>query len=59
MNGMELHRHPILLPDNLMQKVGGGYGLTKIDLLDAYNQIMLTPESQSRLALSTHRGVLL
>jgi len=33
-----------------MQKVGGG---------DAYNQIPLSPESQKRLALSTHRGVLL
>ena len=42
-----------------MQKLGGGYGFTKIDLSDAYNQIMLTFESQRRLALSTHRGVLL
>ena len=42
-----------------MQKLGGGYGFTKIDHSDAYNQIMLTPESQRRLALSTHRGVLL
>ena len=42
-----------------MQKLGGGHGFTKIDLVDAYNQIMLAPESQRRLALSTHRGVLL
>ena len=42
-----------------MQKLGGGYGYTKIDLADAYNQIKLAPESQRRLALSTHRGVLL
>ena len=32
---------------------------TKVDLADAYNQIRLGPESQKRLALSTHRGVLL
>ena len=51
--------HPIPRPEDLMQKLGGGYGFTKIDLSDAYNQIMLTPESQRRLALSTHRGVLL
>ena len=37
----------------------GGYYFTKIDLADAYNQIKLAPESQKRLALSTHRGVLL
>lgn len=29
------------------------------DLADAYNQIPLAPESQKRLALSTHKGVLL
>ena len=53
------HRHPMPLPDELMQKLGGGFGYTKIDLADAYNQIKLAPESQRRLALSTHRGVLL
>ena len=53
------HRHPMPLPEDLMQKLGGDYGFSKIDLADAYNQIMLAPESQKRLALSTHRGVLL
>ena len=41
-----------------MQKLGGGYGFTKIDLADTYNQIPLSLESQKQLALSTHRGVL-
>ena len=40
-----------------MRKLGGGYGFTKIDLADAYNQVRLGPESRKRLALSTHRGV--
>nr|KAG5696115.1 hypothetical protein BaRGS_020516 [Batillaria attramentaria] len=48
------HRHPMPLPEELMQKLGGGFGYTKIDLADAYNQIKLAPESQRRLALSTH-----
>lgn len=56
---LEDHRHPLPLPEELMQKLGGGFGYTKIDLADAYNQIKLSPESQRRLALSTHRGVLL
>ena len=56
---LEMHRHPMPLPEELMQKLGGGYCYTKIDLADAYNQIKLAPESQRRLALSTHRGVLL
>ena len=42
-----------------MRKLGGGYGFTKIDFADAYNQIKLALESRKRLALSTHRGVLL
>ena len=56
---LETHRHPIPRPEDLMQKLGGGCGFTKIDLADAYNQVKLAPESQKRLALSTHRGILL
>nr|KAG5702950.1 hypothetical protein BaRGS_034723 [Batillaria attramentaria] len=47
---------PAVPIQELMQKLGGGFGYTKIDLADAYNQIKLAPESQRRLALSTHRG---
>ena len=56
---LETHRQPIPLPEDLMRKLRRGHGFTKLDLADAYNQITLAPESQSRLALSTHRGVLL
>ena len=56
---LETHRNPIPTPEKLMQKLSGGYGFTKIDLADAYNQIPLGPESQKRLALSTNQGVLL
>eukprot|EP00731_Ephydatia_muelleri_P001282 Em0001g1282a len=58
---LEPHRYPMPLPDDLIRKLSGGYGISKIeiDLADAFNQIMLGPESQKRLALSTHRGVLL
>ena len=56
---LEPHRYPMPLPEDLMHKLSGEYGFTKIDLADAYNQIMLGPESQKRLGLSTHRGVLL
>ena len=53
------HRQPVPLPEDLMRKLQGGYGFTKINLADAYNQVQLAPESQKRLALSTHGGVLL
>ena len=54
---LETHCYPIPTPERLMQKLSGGYGFTKIDLEDAYNQIPLGPESQKRLTLSTHQGV--
>ena len=56
---LEDHSHPLPLPEELMQKLGGGFGYTRTDLADAYNQIQLASKSQRRLALSTHRGVLL
>ena len=56
---LEPHRYPMHLPEDLMRKLSGGHGFTKVDLADAYNQVMLGLESQKRIALSTHRGVLL
>ena len=44
------------LPEDLMRKLSSGYG---IDIADAYNQVLLGPESQKRFALGIHRGVLL
>jgi len=42
-----------------MRRLGDGYGFTKIDLADAYNQVRLGPKSRERLVLITHHGVLL
>ena len=56
---LETHRQPMPLPEDLMRRLGGTHYFSKVDLADAYNQIELGPESQKRLALSTHRGVLL
>jgi len=47
------------LPENLIIKLASGYGFMKIDLADACNRTRLVPISRKRLALSTHRGVLL
>ena len=56
---LETHRQPMQLPEDLMRRLDGTHYFSKVDLTDAYNQIELGPESQRRLALSTHRGVLL
>ena len=42
---LKKHRHPILMPEDLMQKLSGGYYFSKIDLAEAYNQIKLAPKS--------------
>ena len=56
---LEPHRYPIPPRSDLLRKLSDGPYFTKIDLADAYNQILLSPDSQNRLALSTHRSVLL
>ena len=56
---LKTHWQPIPLPEDLMRELSSGYCFTKIDLADAYHQVQLAPDSQRRLAPSTHRGVLL
>ncbi|KII64356.1 Retrovirus-related Pol polyprotein from transposon 17.6 [Thelohanellus kitauei] len=53
------HRQPIPIVDELISKLNVSYYFSIIDLANAYNQICLTPQSSSRLPLSTHRGVFL
>ena len=56
---LAVHRHPLPSLEELMRKLGDGHGFSKIDLADACNQVKLGPQSRKRLALSTHRRVLL
>ena len=51
---LETH-HPTPSQDDLMQRLSGSFYFTKIDLVNSYNQVKLSPESQRRLALSTYR----
>ena len=43
--------------EDLMRKLGGGYGFTKIDLADANTRSYWFPKVQNCLALNTNRGV--
>ena len=49
--------NPIPFPEDLMRKLGGGYGFTKIDLADANTRSYWFPKVQNCLALNTNRGV--
>ena len=55
---LEDNRQPISLPEDFMRKLGIGYCFNKIDIANA-NQICLSPDRQKKLALRTHKGVLL
>jgi len=46
---LETHRHPLPLPEELMRRLGGGYGFTKTDLADSYNQVSSGPKSREGL----------
>lgn len=50
---LEGPHQPKPLPEDLIKKLGGGHGFSKINLPDACNQICLVPESQRRLVLSS------
>ncbi|KII63940.1 hypothetical protein RF11_10840 [Thelohanellus kitauei] len=56
---LDEHRYPIPSIDELLRQLNGYHYFTKVDLANAYNQIRLSPDSQKRLAISTHRGVFL
>ena len=42
---LEMPRHALPHPEDLMQKLSGGYCFKKLNLADAYNQIKLAAES--------------
>ena len=52
---LESHCHPLPRSEDLIQKLGGEFGFTKINLADAYKQSRFAPELRKRLALSAHR----
>jgi len=55
---LETHRHPLPLTEELMRRLGGGYGFTKTDLADACNWarkvVKARAEHTSRSSTSEH-----
>lgn len=50
-------QYPIPRVDELFNKMRGGKQFSKIDLSQAYQQILLHPESRRYTVISTHRGL--
>ena len=53
----KLHRHPILRVEDLFATLQGGKEFTKLDLSQAYQQILLHPDSRKYVVINTHKGL--
>ena len=54
---LKLPQYPVPLPEDVFRKLGGGKLFTKLDLTNAYQQMLLDPESQPYVTINTHRGL--
>lgn len=52
-----LDKHPLPKPQELFDKLGGGIEFSKIDLTNAYQQILVDEDSEKFLVISTHLGL--
>ena len=53
----KLDRYPIPKIEDLFAKLSGGTVFTKLDLSQAYQQLMLDEESKKYVVINTHRGL--
>ena len=51
----KLDKYPIPKIEDLFAKLGGGRSLTKLDMLQAYQQLVLDEESRKYVVINTHR----
>lgn len=54
---LEDYNHPLPRVEKLFVALQGGKLFSKIDFVNAYNQLELCEETQKRLAWSTHKGI--
>ena len=56
-NALQLHQHPLLVPEDIFATLNGGQVFSQIDLSDAYLQVELDEESKQLCNINTHQGV--
>ena len=54
---LEIDQYPLPKPEDLFATLAGGKKLTKLDLSQAYQQLVLEDESRKYLTINTHRGL--
>ena len=53
----KLTNYPVPRIEDLFATIGKGRIFSKLDLTNAYNQILLSPESRPLTTINTHRGL--
>ena len=54
---VEVDQYPLPKPDNLFATLAGGKKFSTLDLLQAYQQLLLDDESAEYGTINTHRGL--
>ena len=54
---LEIDQYPLPKPEELFTAVTGGNKFTKLDLSQAYQQILLDDDSKDLVTINTHRGL--
>ena len=54
---LNVPQYPIPLPEDVFQKLRGGKLFTKLDLRNAYQQLLIDEGSQQYVTINTHRGL--
>ena len=54
---LKIDQFPVPKPEDLFASLTGGKKFTKLDLSNAYQQVLLDPESQKYVTINTHKGL--
>ena len=54
---LEMHRHPLPIPDEIFARLNQGAWFTQIDFADAYLQMEVEDDSKELVTINTHKGL--
>ena len=54
---LDVKQHPLPLPDDMFATLAGGKHFSKLDLTQAYNQLLVDEDTQKLLTINTRRGL--
>ena len=54
---LQVNQYPMPTPEDLFATLAGGQAFTKLDLTNAYQQVLLDPDSCRYVTVNTHKGL--